>query len=152
MTRAGKTIYAFLDNHLGLYDNPQGLEFCMNLDDTVFVIHPLNPPPEPYVDFGLFYPCNPFDTCVHDFQFSGPHELQALTPAHLWTMYYEGKAEIYCTIVVKIIFFALYFRLTKNNTMIVRDDDDREHELRAVFKTPHQFLEYTQSLFLLKEG
>jgi hypothetical protein len=152
MTKAGKHIYAFLDDHLGIYDNPQGIEFCMNMDDSVFVIVPLNPPPEPYVDFGLFYPGNDFNKFVRDFQFSGAQALKALTIDNLWSMYNKGKAEIYCTIVVKVIYHALYFRLTKNNTMIVRDDNDNEHEVFVVFKSPQQFLEYTQSHFLHHEG
>lgn len=152
MTRAERNIYLFLDDHLGLYDNPHGLEFCMNIDDSVFVIHPINPPPEPWVDFGLLYPSNSFPRFMQDFHFKKPHELISLTPEHLWAMYKNGKAEIYCTIVVKIIFYALYFRLTKNNTMIVRDDYDNEHEVGEVFTSAHQFMEYTQSHFLLKEG
>ena len=152
MTKAEKHIYAFLDDHLGIYDNPQGIEFVMNNDDSVFVIIPLNPPPEPYVDFGLCYPSNDFYKFVRDFHFSGTLAVKALTIDNLWSMYYKGKVEIYCTIVVKVIFHVLYFRLTKNNTMIVRDDYDNEHEIFEVFKWPQQFLEYTQSHFLLKEG
>jgi hypothetical protein len=89
---------------------------------------------------------------MQDFRFHHSQELVSLTPAHLWSMYYNGKAEIYCSIVVKIIFHALYFRLTKNNTMIVRDDHDHEHEVGEVFHHPYQFLEYVQSHFLLNEG
>lgn len=152
MTRAGKHIYAFLDDHLGIYDNPQGIEFCMNMDDSVFVIFPINPPPEPWIDYGLLYPSNEFNKFVRDFQFAGSQSLKRLTPDDLWTMYRKGKAEIYCTIVVKVIFYALYFRLTRRNTMIVRDDYDNEHELGEVFQYPAQFMEYTQSHFLHKEG
>ncbi|WP_205509889.1 hypothetical protein [Longitalea arenae] len=152
MTRAEKDIYAFLDDHLGIYDNPHGIEFIMNMDDSVFVIHGLNPPPEPYADFGLLYPSAAFNTFVKDFKFANSRALATLTPGHLWQMYYEGKAEIYCTLVVKIIFYALYFRLTGHNTMIVRDENDQEHEIGEVFTSPHQFLEYTQSHFLQDEG
>ena len=152
MTRAERNIYTFLDDHLGLYHNPHGLEFCMNMDDSVFVIHPLNPPPEPWVDFGLLYNSSPFFTFMQDFKFHHSHELISLTPAHLWAMYYNGKAEIYCSIVVKIIFHGLYFRRTKNNSMIVRDDHDKEHEVREVFHHANQFMEYTQNHFLNTEG
>jgi len=151
MTRAGKHIYNFLDDHLGLYDNPQGIEFIMNMDDSVFVVCPINPP-EPYVDYGIIYPSQTFDEFVDDFQFSGTLALKALKADKLWALYNKGKAEIYCTIVVKVIFFALYFRLSKNNTMIVRDDYDKEHTLGVVFTSPQQFLEYTQSRFLDTEG
>jgi hypothetical protein len=151
MTKAEKDIYTFLDDHLGIYDNPQGIGFCMNADDSVFVIKTLDPP-EPYVDFGLFYPGNEFNKFVSDFQFSGARDLEALTIDNLWSMYYKGKAEIYCTLVVKVIFYALFFRLTKNNTMIVRDDFDNEHEVFEVFRSSQQFLEYTQSHFLFNEG
>lgn len=152
MTRAERNIYLFLDDKLGLYDKPHGLEFCLNIDNSVFVIHPLHPPPEPWFDFGLLYPCNPFNTFVQDFHFKKSQELIALTPAHLWNMYQNGKVEIYCTLVVKIIFHALYFRRTKNNRMIVRDDHDNEHEIREVFTYPHQFATYTQSHFVHYEG
>jgi hypothetical protein len=151
MTRAERNIYSFLDNHLGLYDNPHGLEFCMNIDDSVFVVHPLSPP-EPWIDFGLLYPSAPFLTFMRDFRFKNSHDLVSLTPARLWAMYRQGQAEIYCTIVVKIIFHALYFRLTENNKMIVRDDHDNEHEIGEVLTSPNQFLEYTQNHFLLNEG
>jgi hypothetical protein len=149
MTRAAKHIYTFLDDHLGLYDNPQGIEFIMNMDDSV---SPINPPPEPYVDFGLIYPGQPFDTFVDDFQFSGTRALQTMTHEKMRALYNKGKAEIYCTLVVKVIFYALYFRLTKNNRMIVRDDYDREHQLGMVFTSPQQFLEYTQSHFYQEGG
>jgi hypothetical protein len=148
MTRAERHIYAFFDYHLGIYDNPQGIEFCMNVDDSVFVIMPFNPPPEPWLDFGLLYPCNKFETFVSDFKFTGTHQLKKLTEEDLWKMYRVGKVEIFCTIVVKVIFHALYFRLAKNNTMIVRDDYDNEHELGEVLQYPGQFVEYTQAHFL----
>ena len=152
MTRAAKHIYTFLDDHLGHYDNPQGIEFIMNMDDSVFVVSPIKPPPEPWVDFGLLYPGLPFNTFVDDFHFSGTRALQTMTANRLWALYNKGKAEIYCTLVVKVIFYALYFRLTKNNQMIVRDDYDREHRLGMVFTSAHQFLEYTQSHFYQEGG
>ncbi|MBO9204601.1 MULTISPECIES: hypothetical protein [Niastella] len=152
MTRAGKHIYTFLDDHLGIYDNPQGIEYIMNMDDSVFVVCNLNPPPEPYVDYGLIYPSQPFQTFVDDFQFSGTRALQTMTPDKLWALYQKGKVEIFCTIVVKVVFYALYFRLAKNNTMIVRDDYDQEHELGMVFTSPNQFLEYTESRFYVETG
>ena len=122
------------------------------MDDSVFVVSPINPPPEPYVDFGLIYPDQPFETFVDDFQFSGTRALQTLTHEKMWVLYHTGKVEIYCTLVVKVIFYALYFRLTKNNRMIVRDDYDREHQLGMVFTSPQQFLEYTQSRFYQDGG
>ena len=152
MTRAGKHIYTLLDDHLGIYDNPQGIEFIMNVDDSVFVVCPINPPPEPYVDFGLMYPSQPFNKFIDDFQFSGTRALITMGDNKLWALYNTGQAEIYCTIVVKVIFYALYFRLAKNNKMIVRDDYDREHELGMVLTSPQQFLEYTQSNFLTEVG
>jgi len=151
MTRAGRHIYEFLDDYLGIYDNPQGLEFCMNADDSVFVIHNL-PPPEEYVDFGLLYNSMPFSKFLRDFKFAGTRDVKALAPDRLWEMYYAGKVEIFCTLCVNIIFHALYYRLTKRNTMIVRDDYDQEHELEVALTTPRQFLEYTEQHFLMKEG
>jgi hypothetical protein len=147
MTRAGRHIYAFLDDHLGIYDNPQGIEFVMNMDDSVFVICPIHPPPEPYIDFGLIYPSQPFDEFVEDFQFSGTLAVKRLNADKLWNMYQKGKVEIYCTIAIKVIFFALYFRIANDNTMIVRDDFDQEHVLGEVLTSPQQFLDYTQNLF-----
>lgn len=124
----------------------------MNNDNTVFVVHPLNPPPEPWIDFGYMYPSTAFAKFVRDFQFTGTRGLKELTPANLETMYQAGKVEIYCSLVVKIIYHGLYFRLTKNNTMIVRDDNDNEHEVGEVFRSPIQFMEYTQNHWLLTEG
>jgi hypothetical protein len=152
MNKASKHIYNFLDDHLGLYDNQQGIEFCMNVDDTVFVIYGIKDSPlEAYFDFGLLYPSNTFNNFMRDFRFAGTQQLKALTPAHLWEMYYKGKAEIYCTLVVKVIFFALYFR-REGNQMIVRNDNDIEYELGEILQTPRQFAEYTQQQFLLHEG
>gem|GEM_PF-4932529 len=45
MTRAAKHIYTFLDDRLGHYDNPQGVEFIMNIDDSVYVEALLSHPP-----------------------------------------------------------------------------------------------------------
>gem|GEM_PF-4374502 len=75
-----------------------------------------------------------------------------MTPARLWALYHKGKAEMYCTIVAKFIFYTLYFRLTKNNQMIVHDDFDCEHRLGMVFTNPHQFLDYTQNHFYQRSG
>ena len=147
MTRAGKYIYAFLDNHLGLYDNPHGLQFLMNNDESVYINCPINPPPEPYAEFGLLYASQSFDEFINDFQFTGTLGLKRLTAQQLWDMYYKGKVEVCCGIMVKIISYTLYFRIANNNTMIVRDDYDREHILGEVFTYPQQFLEYTQNLF-----
>jgi hypothetical protein len=147
MTRAGKYIYAFLENHFGIYDNPQGIQFIMNMDDSVFVVCPIKPPPEPFAEFGLQYASETFDEFVNDFQFSGILALKRLTVDQLWDMYYKGKVELFCNIEVNVIFFELYFRMAKNNAMIVRDEDDREHVLAEVLTTPRQFLDYTQSLF-----
>ena len=152
MTNAARHIYQFLDDYLGIYDNPQGIEFCMNNDDTVFVILPLNPPPEPWIDFGYMYPSTAFIKFVRDFQFASTLGLKRLSSANLESMYQAGKVEIYCTIVINVIFYCLYFRLTKHNTMIVRDDYDNEHEVGEVFHSPIQFMEYTQNHWLLKEG
>lgn len=152
MNRASKSIYEFLDDHLGLYDNQAGIEFCMNIDETVFVIYGIKDPPlEEYVDFGLLYPSSEFSQFMRDFKFAGTQELIAMKPDKLWEMYHSGKAEVYCTIVVRVIFFCLYFR-RQGNKMIVRDEHDLEYELGEVLQTPRQFLEYTQQQFLLYEG
>ncbi len=152
MSRASKYIYNFLDDHLGLYDNQQGIEFCMNIDDSIFVIYGIKDPPlEEYIDFGLLYPSNTFNNFMRDFGFAGTQQLKALSPERLWEMYYTGKAEIYCTIVVKVIFYALYFR-REGTKMIVRDDYDKEYELGEILQTPMQFAEYTQQQFLFHEG
>ena len=152
MNRACKYIYDFLDDHLGIYDNQQGLEFVMNIDDTVFVVYDVKDPPlEAYIDFGLVYPSNTIVNFVRDFNFINTRQLKALSPGHLWEMYYKGKVEIYCTITVKVIYFSLSFRL-QGNKMIVRDDEDKEYELGEILQTPKQFAEYTQQQFLLHEG
>jgi len=152
MTRAARSVYNFLDFHFGLYDNPQGIEFVVNCDDTVFVIIAFNPPPEPFIDYGLFYPSADFDTFMRDFRFTGAHAVKKLTVDDLWKLYYAGKAEIFCTIAVNAIWHALYYRLTKNNTMIVRDDHDIEHEVGEVLHYPQQFVEYTQAHYLHYHG
>lgn len=152
MTRAGRHIYEFMDDHLGIYDNPQGIEFCMNTDDSIFVIYNFNPPPEEYVDFGLLYNSTPFSKFLRDFKFAGTKEVKALSPEHLWKMYYAGKVEIFCTLCVNVIFHALYYRISRRNTMIVRDDYDNRIELPEVLTTPRQFVEFTQQHFLMTEG
>jgi len=151
MTRAGRNIYEFMDDHLGIYNNPQGLEFCMNVDESIFVIHNL-PSPEEFFDFGLLYDSMPFSKFLRDFKFTGTRDVKELPPDRLWEMYYAGKVEIFCTLCANIIFHALYYRLTKRNTMIVRDDYDQEYELGEVLTTPRQFLEHTQQHFLMTEG
>jgi hypothetical protein len=151
MTRAARHIFEFLDDHLGIYDNPQGLEYCVNCDESVFVIYNMQAPEE-YFEFGLLYDSTPFSKFMRDFKFANLGEVKALGPDRLWEMYYAGKAEIFCTLCANIIFHALYYRLTKRNTMIVRDDYDQEFELEEVLTTPRQFLEYTQQHFLMKEG
>ena len=152
MKKASTYIYNFLDDHLGLYNNQQGIEFVVNNDDSVIVNYWIqDPPQEAHIEFGLWYTSNNFNDFIRDFGFAGTRALKALSPDYLWEMYYKGQAEIYCTLVVKVIFFALYFR-RQGNKMIVRDDQDKEYELGEVLQTPRQFAEYTQQQFLLHEG
>jgi hypothetical protein len=98
------------------------------------------------------YPPTAFTKFVRDFQFTGIQGLKDLTQADLETMYQNGKVEIYCTLCIQVIFHALYFSISKRNTMIVRDDNDNKHEVGEIFHSPIQFMEYTTNHFLLQEG
>ena len=144
MNTASKYIYIFLDDHLGLYNNPQGIEFVVHNDDTVFVNYLIEDPTLPaYIEFGLCYPNNDFNNFVRDFRLTGTHALQALSPHHLWELYYTGQAEIYCIVSEKRFYFTMYFRLTENK-MMVHDEDNAPYELGEIFQTPGQFVEYTE--------
>ena len=149
MSRASKYIYHFLDTHLGVYNNRNGVEFVVNNDDSVIVNHWIKDPPlEENIEFGLCYTSDNFNDFLSDFQFAGTQELKALTPNHLWKMYHKGQAAIYCLIAEKGIFFALYFKL-EGNTMTVQDDYDTAYELNEILQTPEQFTAYTRQQFLL---
>ena len=149
MNKATKYIYDFLDDNLGIYYNRQGVEFIVNNDDSVFVNHWIQDPPQKeYIEIGLWYSSDNFHDFMHDFRFAGTRELKTLSPDRLWEMYYKGQAEIYCILVEKVILFSLYFRL-EGNKMIVRDEYDYEYELGEILKTLRQFVEYTQQQALL---
>ena len=144
MDKTSKYVYDFLDDHLGLYNNQQGIEFVVNNDDTVFVNYWIKDPSlEAHIEFGLFYSSESFNDFINDFRFAGTRALKALSPDRLWEMYNKGQAEVYCIVAEKENFYMLYFRRT-GNTMIVRDEHDNEYELEEILQTPRQFVEYTQ--------
>ncbi|HEX6432112.1 MAG TPA: hypothetical protein VF008_30685 [Niastella sp.] len=149
MEKASKYIYDFLDDNLGIYYNPQEIEFIVNNDDSVFVNHVIKDPLlEAYIEFGLFYASDNFNEFMRDFGFTSMRDLKALSPDRLWELYYKGQAEVYCILAVKVFSFALYFRLA-GNTMFVRDDRDAAYELGEILQTRRQFVEFTQQRFLL---
>jgi hypothetical protein len=149
MNTASKYIYIFLDDHLGLYNNPQGIEFVVHNDDTVFVNYLIEDPTLPAnIEFGLCYTSNDFNDFIGDFRLTGVHALNALTPDRLWEKYYTGQAEIYCILAEKGIYCTMYFRLS-GNKMIVHDDNNAPYELNEILQTPRQFAAYTEQQALL---
>jgi hypothetical protein len=147
MSRTSKYIYHFLDAHLGVYNNWNGIEFVVNNDDSVIVNYWIkDPPQEDSIEFGLCYTSNTFNEFLRDFRFAGTHELRTLTPRHLWEMYHNGQAAIYCIIAENKNFFVLYFTL-EGNTMIVQDDYDNKYELNEILQTTEQFTAYTRQQF-----
>ncbi|MCS3801014.1 hypothetical protein [Niastella sp. OAS944] len=152
MTTLAKRIYLFLDDQCGRYLNSNLIEFNLNIDNTIFVMHCINPPPEEYADFGLYYPHNTLDDFAREFEVTSVRQLKTITAEQFWILYNKGKAEVYCSIVAGVIFYAVYFRLTNNQTMIVRDDYNRQKELKTILTTPKQFIEYAQGFFWENEG
>ena len=148
MDRASKYIYSFLDSHLDSYNNRQGIEFAVNVDDSVIVNYVIKDLPlSEYFEFGLCYTSNDFNEFMRDFGFTGTQQLKALSPEHLWEMYYKGQAEFYCIIAGKTVYITLYFRLA-GNKMIVSDDHDNQYELTRLLQTPSDFITYTQQQLL----
>src|SRR5690349_5421616 len=129
MSRTSKYIYRFLDAHLGVYNNWNGIEFVVNNDDSVIVNYWIKDPPlEENIEFGVCYTSNNFNDFLRDFRLAGTHELKALTPHRLWEMYHKGQAAIYCIIAENKNFLALYFKL-EDNRMIVQDDHEKTYVL-----------------------
>jgi hypothetical protein len=149
VNKAEQTIYNFLDNHLGVYSNRQGVEFVVNNDDSVIVNYWIKDAPmqDTCLEFGLYYTSNNFNDFIGDFGFTRMKQLRALTPDDLWEMYYKGQVEFYCLITGMVIYFGLYFRL-QDNKIIVHDDHDKEYKPEEVLQTPLQFIQYTQQQFL----
>jgi hypothetical protein len=153
LDKSEKYIYNFLDNQLGVYNNRQGIEFVVNNDDSVNVNYWIKEAPleDTIFEFGLCYTSNNFNHFMRDFEFTSTQQLKALSPDHLWTMYYKGQVEFYCMISGKVIYFALYFKL-EDNKIIVHDDHDNAYEPDEILQTPLQFIEYTQQQFLHYKG
>lgn len=144
LNKAGKRIYDFLDDHIGIYHNQQEIEFIVHIDNSVSVAYAIKDPPlSANINLGLCYDSNSFSNFMYDFQFTGTRALKALSPDRLWEMYYKGQAEIYCIFEMKKIYFALYFKLN-GNTMVVHDDYDNEYELGEILQMPRQFAAYTR--------
>jgi hypothetical protein len=151
MSRASKYIYNFLDNYPCSYNNRQGIEFVVNVDDSVIVNYVMKDLPlSAYFEFGLCYTSNDFNDFMRDFDFTGTQQLKALSPDRLWELYYKGQAQFYCIFAGKTVYIALYFRLA-GNKMIVSDDHDNEYELGELLQTPSEFVTYTQQQFLLNK-
>ena len=152
MDRATKNIYSFLDDHLGSYNNRQGIEFVVNVDDSVIVNHVIKDLPlSEFFEFGLYYNSNDFPEFMRDFGFTSTQQLKRLTPDRLWEMYYNGQAETYCIFAGKMVYIALYFRLA-GNKMIVCDDHDNQYELAEILQSPIEIVTYTQQRMLQNRG
>jgi hypothetical protein len=152
LDRATQSIYNFLDDHVGSYNNRQGIEFAVNIDDSVIVNYVIKDLPlSENFEFGLCYTSKNFNEFILDFGFTGTKQLKALTPDHLWELYYKGQAEFYCIIAGKMVYITLYFKLA-GNKMIVSDDHDNIYELSKLLQTPIEFVTYTQQQFLNYKG
>ena len=149
MEKASTYILEFLYAHAGIYHNPQKIEVVLNYDDSVIVNYLIKDPPQAaYIEFGMCYENDNFNDFMRDFRIARPHELTALSPDHLWELYYKGKAEVYCLLAEKVVYMALYFRLN-GNKMIVHDDEDAAYKLDEILQTPKQFIEYTHQQCLI---
>jgi hypothetical protein len=104
-------------------------------------------PLEKCLIFGITYTSNNFDDFIQDFGFVTIKQLKALSAEHLWAMYYNGQAAIYCVIAMKVD-FVLNFRRT-GNKMIVCSPKGIPYELGELLQTPEQIAAYTRQQALL---
>jgi hypothetical protein len=104
-------------------------------------------PLEKCLIFGITYTSNTFDGFIQDFGFDSIKQLKALSAEHLWEMYYNGQAAIYCVIAMKED-FVLNFR-RQGDKMVVCGQSDNQYELDELLQTPEEFAAYTRQQALL---
>jgi hypothetical protein len=148
LNSSSRYIHQFLIDRPG-YLNRQQIVFIVNEDDSMILSHVIkNLLQENNIQIGLSYTSNNFEDFIRDFELAGMRELHALSPEHLWAMYYKGMVEVYCIFEVKTYYFSLHFT-RQGNKLIACNDDDTEYELDELLQTPTQFAAYTYQQAML---
>jgi hypothetical protein len=138
-----------MEEHLGIYDNPNGVEFVMDPDGNMYTSS--NWPGEQTAEevvVRLSFDSETIDDFVTAFNLTSVQQLPTITPLDLMELYQQGKAEVFSAIDSGLIFYPLYFRKLKNK-MVARDDYDREHEVEVSLETAEQFKTYTKIQYTL---
>jgi hypothetical protein len=146
MTPAAQQIFDYMEAFVPQYNNPQGIEFTLFTDRSVYVVFAWDDKLEDRcLEFGISYYTKDFKTFLDDFSITTIQQLKALTKEKLWELYYKGVGEVYCSFGA---YFSNSFELhfcSKENRIIAKSDEGGDHEVQEVLKTPRQFMQYTYS-------
>jgi hypothetical protein len=144
MNPAAKQLFEFIDEFVPQYINPEGVEFTLHCDGSVYVNFAWDDKVEnKCLEFGLSYYNEDFESFLNDFSITSLPQLKAVAKEKLWALYYKGKGEVYCSIGTYFYnSFELHFR-RKENRIIAKNDEEEGYEVQEVLKTPRQFMQYT---------
>jgi hypothetical protein len=143
MNTLTQQLYDYLETFLPQYSNPDGVDFALNPDDSIYVVFAWDDKlKDTCLEFGIAYYVNDFKTFVEDFKLTSLQQLKQVTRETLWELYNAGKGEVFCS-------FGLYFDNSselhfrrRGSKLIAKNGLDESHEVHEILTTPRQFIQY----------
>lgn len=141
MKPISKAIQEYMEDCLGIYDNPYGVEICFFEDLICISANWPRVVLDDYHSLELAFECCTFDEFTNTLALSHISEFHALTPGRLLELYLDGKAEVRCFIDRIVASYELNF-LKKGKILWARNHNDDKHIVPISLDTPTQFFEY----------
>ena len=138
-----------ITNHI----NQHGVAIGLYDDDSIFVDCSFpGREKNPFTPLELCAHLKSLDEFTEIFEVTCKKDLDKITPLDLLHLYEQGKVKVYCLIDEIHFGGALYF-FKKGATIIAEDDDEEcRHEVKKEIKTATDFINYTNTYFLLKSN
>lgn len=151
MNPEAQQIFDFIDEFIPQYKNPNGVEFTLNCDKSIYVVFAWDDKhKDRCLEFGISYYNEDFKSFLSDFSISSIQQLKSLTREKLWELYYQGKGEVYCSFGTHFYnSFDLHF-IRDEDRIIAKSDKGDSHEVHEILKTPRQFMQYTYTCNFMK--
>jgi hypothetical protein len=132
-----------MDEHLGVYQNPNGIEFCQHPDLSFCLA--CDWPGESHdspISVSLAYECDTTLEFVEAFALKQIIDIDRITPLTVLELYKKAKAEVSCMINDSKS-YSLTFKIRGNKLFAITDPGGDEHQVPELIQDPDRFKEYT---------
>lgn len=146
MNTIEQEVYDFMENHLGIYDNPHDIEIAM--DSNSISLESRWPGQDAKGDMyvGLWFESETIAEFIQIFGITSVACMNTITPFVMLNLYQKGLTEIYCCIDTSLTFYSLYFN-KQNDMVLAKNDEGLMNEVTEDLETPEQFMQYTLNHF-----